>query len=176
MKRILIAAAALTTLVAPLAASAQSYGYSRDGKSTAQERRELQLSRQRAARDGVITNRERRTIQNQRGDVRSAQRWDRTNRNWWQGRADFNGYEGRRAGYWYAPGYGYRQVDRRWADRRWSRGSVVPYGYRNYYVQDPYFYGLRPAGYGQRWVYVDNNLVLMSLATGLIIDLVAGAY
>lgn len=175
MKRILIATAALATLVAPLAASAQNHNR-HDSRKVAQERRELKRTQRRAARDGVVTNKERRHIQNQRGDVRTAQRWDRSNKTWWQGRADFNGYNGRRDGYWYAPGYGYRQVDRRWAGRRWSRGSVVPYGYRNYYVQDPYFYNLRPARYGQRWVYVDNNLVLMAVATGLIIDVVAGAY
>ena len=33
-------------------------------------------------------------------------RWDRNNSNWWRGRSDFRGYNGTRAGYWYAPSYG----------------------------------------------------------------------
>jgi Ni/Co efflux regulator RcnB len=191
MKRLLLAAATLATLAGPVAASAQSSGEVRhDRREVNQQQNQLQNAREKARRDGVVTNGERRNIQGERRDVRDArqelrsdtrdanraQRFDRNNRNWWQGRNDFRGYNGRRAGFWYAPGYGYRQIDRRWANYRWARGAIVPYGYRNFYVQDPYFYGLRPAPYGTRWVYVDNNLVLMSLATGVIMDIVSGAY
>ena len=191
MRRFLIATAALATIAAPLAASAQSYGEVRhDKREVQQEKRELQHERQRAHRDGVVTNRERREIQEERRDVRGAQqelrgdrqdmrqaqRWNRNDRNWWQGRREFSGYTGRRAGYWYAPGYGYRAVSPRYASYRWARGAYVPYGYRNFYVQDPYFYGLQPAPYGHRWVYVDGNLVLMALATGLIANIVYNAY
>jgi len=191
MKRLLIATAALATIASPIAAAAQSYGeVRRDQREVREEQRDVQRERQRARRDGVVTNRERREIQEERRDVRGAQRelredrqdyrqaqrWDRNNRNWWRGRSDFRGYNGRRAGYWYAPGYGYRPVDRRWANYRWARGAYVPYGYRNFYIQDPYFYGLRPAPYGYRWVYLDGNLVLMALATGLIADIIYNAY
>lgn len=191
MKKLLIATAALATLAGPMAASAQSYGEVRhDQREVRQEQRDVQRARERARQDGVVTPREQRRIQEERRDVRGArqelredrrdyrqaQRWDRNNRNWWRGRSDFRGYNGRRAGYWYAPGYGYRQIDRRWANYRWAKGAIVPYGYRNFYVQDPYFYGLRPAPYGYRWIYVDNNLVLMSMATGLIADIIYNAY
>jgi Ni/Co efflux regulator RcnB len=191
MRRFLIATAALATLAAPMAASAQSYGEVRqDKRELRQEQKELKHERQRAHRDGVVTNGERRDIQGERRDVRGAQqelrgdrqdmrqsqRFDRSNRTWWQGRQEFAGYTGRRAGYWYAPGYGYRTVAPRYANYSWSRGGYVPYGYRNFYVQDPYFYGLRPAPYGHRWVYADGNLVLMSIATGLIADIMMNAY
>lgn len=191
MRRFLIATAALATIAAPMAAAAQSYGEVRqDQREVRQEERELQRERQQARRDGVITPRERREIQEEQRDVRGArqelredrqdyrqaQRWDRNNSNWWQGRADFRSYNGRRAGHWYAPGYGYRQIDPRYANYRWARGAYVPYGYRSYYIQDPYFYGLRTAPYGHRWVYVDNNLVLMAMASGLIADIVYNAY
>jgi Ni/Co efflux regulator RcnB len=191
MKKFLIATAALATLAAPMAASAQSRGEVRhDQREVRQEQQDVRKAQNRARQDGVVTQREQRNIQNQRRDVRGArqelredrrdyrqaQRFDRNNRNWWRGRNDFRGYNGRRAGYWYAPGYGYRQIDRRWANYRWARGAIVPYGYRNFYVQDPYFYGLRPAPYGYRWVFVDNNLVLMAMATGLIADIVYNAY
>lgn len=187
MKRFLIAAASLATLVAPMAASAQNYGDVRnDKRDVHQQQQDVRHAKDRARADGVVTPGEQRNIQNQRRDVRDArqdlrsdrqgQRWDRNNRNWWQGRNEFRGYNGRRAGFWYAPGYGYRQIDRRWAGYRWARGGVVPYGYRNFYVQDPYFYNLRPAPYGYRWVYVDNNVVLMAMATGLIADIVYNVY
>jgi Ni/Co efflux regulator RcnB len=191
MKKFLIATAALATLAAPMAASAQSRGEVRhDQREVQQQRKDVQRARANARKDGVVTQGERRHIQNQRQDVqgarqelrsdrrdmRQARRWNRNDKNWWRGRSDFRGYNGRRAGYWYAPGYGYRQIDRRWANYRWARGGVVPYGYRNFYVQDPYFYNLRPAPAGYRWVYVDNNLVLMALATGIIADIVYGAY
>jgi Ni/Co efflux regulator RcnB len=191
MKRFLIATVALATLAGPMVASAQSYGEVRhDQRQVREEQRDLQKERARAKRDGVVTNRERRNIQNERRDVvgarqelredrqdmRQAQRWDRNNRNWWRGRSEFNGYNGRRAGFWYAPGYGYRPVARQYANYRWARGAYVPAGYRNFYVQDPYFYGLRPAPYGHRWVYADGNLVLMAMTTGLIADIVMNAY
>lgn len=191
MKRLLIAAASLATVAAPMAASAQSYGEVRhDKREVREEQRDVQRERARAQRDGVVTNREARQIQNERRDVvgarrelqsdrqdmRQAQRWDRSNRNWWRGRTDFRGYNGRRSGYWYAPGYGYRPVAKQYWNYRWARGAYVPAGYRSYYVNDPYFYGLRPAPYGYRWVYADGNLVLMAMATGLIADIVMNAY
>jgi Ni/Co efflux regulator RcnB len=191
MRKFLIATAALASLAAPIAASAQSYGEVRhDQREVRQEQRDVQRARANARRDGVVTPQERRNIQNQRGDVRDArqelrqdrrdyrqaQRWNRNDRNWWRGRNEFRAYAGRRAGYWFVPGYGYRPIDRRWANYRWARGAVVPYAYRSYYVQDPYFYGLRPAPYGYRWVYVDNNLVLMAVATGVIADIVYNVF
>ena len=191
MKRLLIAASALATIAAPIAASAQGYGeVRRDQREVRQDQRELDRQREKARRDGVVTNREQRAIQDDRRDLRDSQqelqgdrrdyrqthRFDRNNPNWYRGHSHFNGYNGRRAGYWFAPGYGYRPVDRRYYGYRWARGGFVPYGYRSFYVQDPYMYGLRAAPYGHRWVYVDNNLVLMALATGLIADIVYNAY
>jgi Ni/Co efflux regulator RcnB len=100
-------------------------------------------------------------------------RYDRHRPDSWRGRSEWRDYRGARAGYWYAPGYGYRPVVRGYA---WRRGAYVPRTYRGYYVQDPYFYGLRPAPYGYRWVYADGNFVLMALATGLIAEVIANAY
>jgi Ni/Co efflux regulator RcnB len=67
-------------------------------------------------------------------------------------------------------------VDRRWRNYAWRRGGYVPVAYRTYYVQDPYYYGLRPAPRGYRWVYLDNNFALMALGTGLIADVIANGY
>ncbi len=183
MKRFLIVASALATLAGPSLASAQDVG---DRAQRHDDRVQYHEDRRHAARDGVVTPAEHREV---RGDLRAVRQdnrdlrqdnrvahWDRNNRNWWRGRPEFNGYAGRRAGFWYAPGYGYRAVDRRYWGYSWHRGGFVPYAYRSYYVRDPNFYGLRPAPYGYRWVYVDNNLVLMAIGTGLIADIVANAY
>ena len=174
MKRLILAAATLATLTAPVLASAQT-------RELNDDRRELRQDYRDAARDGVITRGERRELNNDRRELNqdrraTERRWDRNDRNWWRGRSDFRDYNGYRSGYWYAPGYGYYQVDPRYARYSWRRGGIVPPAYRGRYVVDPYVYGLRPAGPGQRWVYVDNNLVLMSVASGLIADVVAGAF
>jgi Ni/Co efflux regulator RcnB len=170
MKKLLIAVATLATIATPLAASAQNY-------ETRHDRREMRQDQRDARRDGYVNRNERREIQGDRRELRN-DRWDRNNRTWWRGRNEFRGYTGRRAGYWYAPGYGYRQVDRRYVGYNWRRGGYVPAGYRNYYVPSSYygFYGLRAAPYGQRWVYVDGNLALISLSTGLIADMIYNAY
>ncbi len=92
----------------------------------------------------------------------------------WRGRPEWRGYKGARAGYWYAPGYGYRPVARGVV---WRRGGYVPAAYRTYYVQEPAFYHLSPAPRGYRWVYgSDGDFVLMAVATGLIASVVANAY
>ena len=119
-----------------------------------------------------------RTDQRQRFDSRQAQRqvWNRGDRNWWRGRSDFAGYEGRRTGYWFTPGYGYYRVDPRWYGFNWQVGGYVPWAFRDYYVQDIGDYGLPPAPYGYAYVYLDNDIVLMSLATGAIVQVVSNLY
>lgn len=103
-------------------------------------------------------------------------RWNRHDRNWWRDHRDFRDYRGNRAGYWYAPGYGYYRVDSRYHDYRWRAGSYLPANYRSYYVRDPDFYGLRPAPYGYRYVHAGNDIVLIALATGLISSVLSGVY
>ena len=88
----------------------------------------------------------------------------------WHGRPEWRGYGGQRAGYWYAPGYGYRPMVR---GVEWRRGGYVPPAYRGYYVQDPVYYHLAPAPRGYRWVYGDDDFVLMALGTGMITSVVS---
>jgi len=93
----------------------------------------------------------------------------------WRERAEWRGYRGARAGYWYAPGYGYYRSYPAW-HAGWRRGGFVPGPYRRFYVQDWGYYGLRPPPPGYRWVYADGNFVLMALASGLIADVIINAY
>jgi Ni/Co efflux regulator RcnB len=169
MKHLLYAAVALATVAAPMAAWAQP-GERREDRR--EDRRELRDDRRDARRDGVVTPRERRELQRDRAELR----YDRRRPDSWRGRNEWRDFRGARSGYWYAPGYGYRPIDRRYRGAYWRRGAYVPVAYRSYYVQDPYYYGLAPAPRGYRWVYADNNFVLMALATGLIAQVVASGY
>jgi Ni/Co efflux regulator RcnB len=164
MKRLLLAAAVLATAAAPIAASAQDWRQDRR-----EDRRELREDRRDARRDGVITRGEAREIARDRAELR----YDRNRADTWRGRAEWRAYRGARPGYWYAPGYGYRPLATR---HSWRRGAYLPVAYRRYYVQDPYYYGLRPAPPGYRWVYADGDFVLMALATGLIANVIAHGY
>lgn len=177
MRKLLYAAAVIAVVAAPVAASAQNpYERREDRRELREDRQELREDRRDAQRDGRVTPGERRELNRDRREVRQGQhelRYDRRRADTWRNRAEWRSYRGARPGYWYAPGYGYRPVDRRTA---WRRGGYVPMAYRSYYVQDPYYYGLSPAPRGYRWVYANNNFVLMATATGLISQIIANGY
>lgn len=182
MKRLLCAVATAATVAGPIlgsgAAAAQPYDRElrRSERELREERREYRDERHDARRDGVVTPRERREIDRERRDYREARRehrFDRRRAETWRDRAEWRAYRGARSGYWYAPGYGYRPYSRGYA---WRRGAYVPRSYRTFYVQDPYYYGLRPPPPGHRWVYADGNFVLMALASGLIAEVIANGW
>jgi Ni/Co efflux regulator RcnB len=163
MRHLLYATVAIATAAAPMVASAQSWQDRRE------DRREYREDRRDAARDGYISRGEARELRRDRAELR----YDRRRADTWRNRAEWRAYHGVRRGYWYAPGYGYRPVSRGYA---WRRGAYVPMAYRTYYVQDPYYYGLRAPPRGYRWVYADGNFVLMALASGLIADVIVNGY
>jgi Ni/Co efflux regulator RcnB len=83
------------------------------------------------------------------------------------------GYQQRHYGYeqprYQQPRYVYQQPNFR--AQRFSRGSYLPYQYRQhpYYVSNWQAYpGLYAPAYGQQWVNVDGEFLLVALATGLI--------
>ncbi len=171
MKKYLLVAAAVVAAAGPIVGASQAAAQPREVR---QEHRELRDAQRDARRDGVVTPRERREIQREYRDVARAEaRYDRRRADSWRGRPEWNAYRGARPGYWYAPGYGYRPYNRGYA---WRTGAYVPRAYRNYYVQDYRYYGLRPPPPGHRWVYADGNFVLMALATGLIAQVVANGW
>lgn len=65
---------------------------------------------------------------------------------------------------------GYRHV-------RWGVGHRLPPAYyaRPYYV-DYHAYRLPPPPYGHRWVRHDNDVILVALATGLVLDVLYDLY
>lgn len=72
-----------------------------------------------------------------------------------------------------------RHVDRTYEKRviikkyRWARGHRMSAAERRHmaYVNDYRRYRLRPPSRGQQWVRVDNDFLLISLATGVIVGL-----
>lgn len=176
MKKFLYAAVAIATAAAPIAGQAQPHERREDRRELREDRRELREDRRDAHRDGVITPREQRELARDRAEIRRDHRelrYDRHRADTWRGRPEWNSYRGVRRGYWYAPGYGYHPYMRGYA---WRRGAYVPRAYRGYYVQDPYYYGLRAPPRGYRWVYADGNFVLMALATGLIAEVISNGW
>jgi Ni/Co efflux regulator RcnB len=47
----------------------------------------------------------------------------------------------------------------------------VPYNLRGYYVNDPYDYGLPPAPYGCAWIFLGDQIVLIDMNSGEIIQI-----
>jgi len=157
MRHLMLAALAVATAAAPMAASAQRYDRDHDDRGRWEHRdhdRDHDRGDRRDHRDG---------------------RYERGRADSWRGRAEWRDYRGARNGYWYAPGYGYQRVNPAWRSS-WRRGGYVPAPYRSYYVQDYGYYGLRAPPRGYRWVYADGNFVLMALATGLIADVIINGY
>ncbi|MFO1014473.1 MAG: RcnB family protein [Caulobacteraceae bacterium] len=68
--------------------------------------------------------------------------------------------------YWDAPNFrpGYAN---------WRRGAYLPSYYRGYVVNDYYAYRLRSPPRGYHWVRVNNDYLLVAIATGLIFDVIA---
>ena len=102
--------------------------------------------------------------------------WAPGNRSWWRGRPEFNGYAGVRTGFWFIPGRGYFRPDPQWYRYSWRVGVVVPPIFRGYIVTNPYIYGLAPAPYGFRYIYLGNSVVLMSTRDGRIVRVMANVY
>jgi|GEM_PF-4675303 len=102
--------------------------------------------------------------------------WDRANRTWWRGRPEFIGYVGVRPGYGFAPGYGYYRIAPAYFGRRWVIGGYVPADLRRYVVVTPAFYRLRPAPPGHVWIYIGNDIALVSRVSGLITDIVRAVW
>ena len=178
MKTLLLAAVALSVATAPITASADPPGGKGEKheakRELKQDRRELREDRHDAGRH--VGPGERRELGRDRAEVRhdlNRLRYDRRHAETWRDRNEWRSFRGERAGYWYAPGYGYHPQVRGHA---WRRGAYVPSGYRTYYVQEPYYYGLAPAPPGQRWIYADGNFVRMSTVSGLIASVIANGY
>lgn len=57
--------------------------------------------------------------------------------------------------------------------QHWARGHRVPEWQRRQQVRDYHRFGLRKPARGQQWVKIDNDYLLISLATGVILGMAA---
>lgn len=181
MKR-LIAVAGVAAALLPLSAPAFAQAppdVRHDRQQVRQDNRDVRQDRQQVRQDRGAIRQDQGAVRQDRRDVRQDRadvRFDRNHPETWRSRPEWSGFHGARRGYWFAPGYGYRQVDPRWAGHVWRRNEVLPAPYRTLFVQSPAFYGLRPPPPGYRWVYYNNNFLLTAVASGLIADVVLNGY
>jgi Ni/Co efflux regulator RcnB len=148
MKRIVAATALALALISGVVTTAQADNRDRDRHERHYDRRDDRHDRDWDRRDN-------------RHDGRD---WDRDH--------GFRHYDGRRfdRGRYARPhGYYYRS---------WRYGDHLPRAYygRRYIVNDYYAYRLRPPPRGYHWVRVDNDIVLASIASGIVVSAVFGIF
>ncbi|TKT79334.1 RcnB family protein [Aquamicrobium sp. LC103] len=68
-----------------------------------------------------------------------------------------------------------RHEARKHAPKRhhWAKGNRLPEWQRRQAVRDYHRHGLKRPGRGQQWVKVDNDYLLVSLASGIIAGIIA---
>lgn len=163
MKRLVLAIAALAAVAGPMtiATTAQAQGRSHDrGQWHDNGRGNGHWD------NGRHGGNDRRDY-NRRDD----RRWDN---NRWDNRR-YNGYYlGNRWYYGQPSASYYARRDYRPAYRAWQRGGYLPPAYRGYVVSDYGRYRLRPPPRGYHWVRANNDYVLAAIATGLILEVIAG--
>lgn len=138
------------------------------------ERREHRLERRDDRRDARQDRREWRA--ERRDDRRDDRREDRAYRQGYNaGYHTQPSYNHSQPRYVYnQPSYVYSQPGYRSHAPRFQRGAYLPHEYRNrgHYVNDWRSHrGLYAPPYGHQWVQVDNDFLLVALATGLIANL-----
>jgi hypothetical protein len=146
-----ILAGLLAATIVPAMAQAQSGELRHDRRDIREEQRDVN----RAVRNGASS----REIRDQRQDVRAARR---------EYRDDWREHRGRnpniyRAGRWDGPrGYRYRPVN---VGYRFDRAF-----YDQRYWVDPYRYHLRPVLGWQRWVRYGNDVLLVDVRSGRVLE------
>jgi Ni/Co efflux regulator RcnB len=168
MRKLIIGALMAATIM-PSAAMAQSQGeLRRDRQDIREEQRELDRSIRRGDHP--------REVREQAQDVRQARREYREdvrdrNRNW--GRNDWRSYRAENRGVyargnWRAP----------WRYRAFNVGVRIQPSYysQRYWIADPWRYRLPRPGINQRWIRNYDDLLLVDVRRGIVIDVIRGFY
>ena len=103
--------------------------------------------------------------------------WDhnalwRQNRDWWRRDRGFRFFFGPRLGYFFIPDLGYVWAPPQYLNRYWKIGDLLPNWFWRYQVQDYWRYGLPEPPDGCAWVWVDDDVALVDLDDGYILDIV----
>lgn len=177
MKKFLLNACAIASIVVPGMSLAQNYGDNHAPPPAVRDERHDQRQDQ---RQDYRQDQRQDYRQDVRQDVRANfdrnHMWAPGNRFWWRGRPEFVGYVGARPGFWFIPGQGYIRPDPRWYGFSWQVGGFVPSIFWNYAVPNPFIYGLQPAPYGFRYIYLGNNVVLMNVHNGRIVRVMSHVF
>ncbi|MDO7836940.1 RcnB family protein [Sphingobium sp. HBC34] len=148
--RKLIILGLLAATVAPGVASAQSYNeVRRSQQHLREEQRELREAQRYGSRHDI--REERRDVQDARREVREDWRdYRRSHRDVYRG------------GNWRAP-FRYNQ---------WGVGARMrpDYYQTRYYINDPYRYRLPRPGYNQRWIRHYNDVLLVDVRSGRVVN------
>lgn len=107
--------------------------------------------------------------------------WDRDapwrrDRDWWRGNRAFRHFYGPRLGFFFVPAFGYVAVPPAYQYAYWIPGQYLPQWFWRYTVNDYWNYGLPAPPYGCAWVWVDNDIALIQLSDGYILDIVHNAW
>ncbi len=171
--RNLITAGLMATTLVPVAAQAQyiDRGEARELRGDRRDIREERRDLDRAYRSG-----DRREIRDERNDLRDARReyrqdYREATRDW--GRNDWRGYRDANRGLYRGGGW---RSDYRY--RSFSPGVRIGVGYYNprYYLNDYGRYRLPRPGFNQRWVRHYNDVLLIDVRSGYVVDVIRNLY
>jgi Ni/Co efflux regulator RcnB len=167
MKRLAVAAIAVSLLGASVAMADGHYDH--DGRgSRSGEHRDF---------DGRHGDQRHEWQRDERGGDRHDWREDarHNDADRWHGRRDWEGDHDWRRGRFHDEEY-FRHGDH--FGHVWHRGERLwpEYYAPTYFVRNYSAYQLREPPYGCRWVRVDNNVVLTAIATGVVLDIVYNVF
>jgi Ni/Co efflux regulator RcnB len=95
----------------------------------------------------------------------------RSNTNWWRGNSAFRQYGGVRVGFFFIPAFGYVSAPAQYRERHWRSGEQLPNWFWRYGVRDYWDYGLPQPPDGCGWVWVNDDVALIDLSDGYILDI-----
>ena len=98
------------------------------------------------------------------------------NPNWWRNSRAFSRYDGVRTGFFFIPGRGYISAPREYEHRYWAAGEMLPQWFWQYGVGAYDDYGLPQPPEGCAWIWVDDDVVLIDLSDGYILDVVRSVW
>ncbi|ESQ83928.1 hypothetical protein AEAC466_11405 [Asticcacaulis sp. AC466] len=79
-------------------------------------------------------------------------------------------------GFYFAPTYGYYRVPSQWYGHRWGMGEYLPDYFFRYRIYDYMSYGLPRPPYDCGYFFVGQDIVLVDMSTGEIIDVFYDVY
>ena len=103
--------------------------------------------------------------------------WDRAspwrnNPDWWRRDWAFRFYYGPRIGFFFIPDLGYVAAPAEYQVHFWRAGDYLPNWFWRFVVRNYAAYGLPPPPDGCAWVWVDDDVALIDLDDGYVLDIV----